>query len=43
MRALDGDALAALVLVCQGIRRAARGQLNIPAFGHADQFSRAED
>jgi hypothetical protein len=43
MRALDGDALVALVLECQRIRRAARGQLDVPGFGHSAGWSRPED
>jgi hypothetical protein len=43
MAALDGDGLVALVRVCQGIRRAARGQRDIPGYGHIDQFSRPEN
>ena len=41
--ALDGDALTALVLVCQGIRRAAGRHRDVAGFGHVDNWSRAED
>jgi hypothetical protein len=43
MAALDGDALTALVLVCQGIRRAAGRHRDVAGFGHVDNWSRAED
>jgi hypothetical protein len=42
MAALDGDALTALVLECQRIRRTARGRPDVPAFGHINEWSRAE-
>ena len=43
MAALDGSALEALVRTCQNIRRSARGQRDIPGYGHIDQWSRPED
>ena len=42
MTALDGEALEVLVRICQNIRRSARGQRDIPGYGHIDQWSREE-